>query len=153
IGLVFSPGASQPQCARAALRTILDNDSPGSRYYRWVSLLMLDGLDAASGRAVDTAHVFRRGTTDIPRWPLYALRAAAGLGPAKAVRRAVDSLAPSYRTLNTGQLWYVALGASTLRDTSTLLLVQREAVARADSSRTRLDRFVASLISPHVRLL
>jgi tetratricopeptide (TPR) repeat protein len=153
MGMVFSEGASQPQCARAALEAILDGDPPASRGYRWVSLLMLDGLDAASGRRVGIAHTARRGTTDVPHWPLYSLRASARLGSEKELRSKLDSLAPSYRALRTGDLWYAAIGAWALRDTSTLISIQHEAVARADSSGTRLDRQVARLISPHVRLL
>jgi tRNA A-37 threonylcarbamoyl transferase component Bud32/tetratricopeptide (TPR) repeat protein len=153
VGKLFSAGASQRQCARAALEAILDSDSLVPRGYRRASLMMLDGLDAASGHIGVIANTSRRGTTDLPRWRLYSLRATTGLGSEKEIRSALDSLAPSYRALPTGDLWYAAIGAWALRDARTLLLIQREAVARADSSRTRLDRQVASLISPHVRLL
>jgi hypothetical protein len=152
IGKLFSAGASQPQCARAALEAILDRDPLDSLHHRWSSLLMLDGLDAASGGIVGIERS-RRGTIDLPRWPLQYLRAAAGAGSEKEVRGALDSLRTSYRSLNTARLWYAAMGAWALRDTSTLISIQREAVARADSSRTRLDQRVADLISPHVRLL
>jgi serine/threonine protein kinase/tetratricopeptide (TPR) repeat protein len=148
----FSAGASQPQCARAALEAFLDRDPPSSLNYRWSSLLMLDGLDAASGGIVGI-QPSRRGTTDLPRWPLYSLRAIAGLGSQKEVRRALDSLATSFRTVSTAGLWYAAMAAWALRDSSTLISIQREVVTRGDSSRTRLDQRVASLISPHVRLV
>src|SRR5262249_18358762 len=115
IGKLFSAGASQPQCARAALETILDRHSPRSAHYRWSSLQILDGLDAASGGIVGI-EPSRRGTTDLPRWPLYALRATAGLGSEKELRRALDSLGTSFRAWNTVRLWYAAMGAWALRD-------------------------------------
>ena len=150
-GKLFSAGAMQPACARAALQALLEGDSIVPRGYRWVSLLTLEGIDEALGRSTTVGQAPRRGTADIPLWPLAALRAGPELQ--RDGRRALDSLASSYGTLRTGSLWYLGLIALRLRDTPALTSIQRVIASRADSSGTRVDRLVASQTSALLKVL
>ena len=149
-GKLFSAAAMQPACASAALRAILEGDST-SRGARWISLLTLEGIDQALGRRGDAGQTTRRGTADIPVWPLFALNGEAGLD--RDGRRALDSLASSLGAVRTGSLWYLGLIALRLHDTARLESIQRLVASRADSSGARIDKLVARQTSAMLLIL
>ena len=153
-GKIFSAGANQPICARAALQALLRADTSVVRpNYRWASLLILDGVDDALAYSPNAAEIGARVTANLSLWPLSALHDAKTPELDRMRRRALDSLAANYATLRIGHLWYLSLIALRLRDTAELASIQRIVESRADSSGARTDRLVAAEASARLSLL
>src|SRR5204863_119758 len=153
-GKVFSAGAKQPVCARAALQALVRADtSVVERAYRWVSLLTLNGVDEALAYSPNAAEIGARATADLALWPLLALYDGRTPDLDRMRRRALDSLAANYATRPTEHLWYLSVIALRVRDTAALASIQRIVELRADSSGARMVRLVAAEASARLSLL
>jgi tetratricopeptide (TPR) repeat protein len=152
VGKLFSSGAMQPSCARAAVKALLEGDSV-SINYRWSSLLILAGIDEAIGPSATDGKIPRRGTAGLPLWAVSALRQQRSPGLDRDGRRTLDSLASSYDTLQTRWLWYLSLIALRLRDTAALASIQPLTARRAVSSGARAEKLMADQTSAFLKLL
>jgi tetratricopeptide (TPR) repeat protein len=153
-GKLFSAGANQPLCARAALLALVRADSSVvSTNYKWSALLLLNGIDGALAYSPDSAEIGVRATANLPLWPLVALRDEDTPDLNRARRRILDSLAENYATLRAPALWHLGLIAFRLRDTVALGSIQRIVEARAASSGARTDKLVAAEGSARLSLL
>lgn len=154
VGKLMSAGGKQPVCGRAAVLALLTADtSVVPLNYRWVSLLILKGIDETLGLAPNDAELHGPGVARLPMWVLSGLVAAGTPELDRTRRHALDSLASSYQTLSTRHLWYLGLIAFRLRDEAALASIQRAIESRADSSGARMDRLVAGEVSARLKLV
>ena len=104
-GKLLAVGASQPDCAEAAFRAILNADSVALGE-RWGALQGLQALLIAIGRAGEVPSLLAsKAGTGLPASLLLLLDASAGAGFEESAQNEATQLSPSITTLSPTTLW------------------------------------------------
>ena len=152
-GKILGGGAAQPPCAVAAFRSLLET-SGTTVSTRYAALTGLLGLLAATGNAALAIDVLSwPGVVSINSKLPKLLGAAAGLPLEREAGPIADSASQSYSKLPSPVLW--ALGAWEFRSArlDRLAAIEGHLLKRADSTKARVDRLLASAINARVILL
>ena len=151
-GRVLARQASQAACAKAALRSVLRDDS-ASFAQRHGAMRVLNGLLIATGDTAELrALLASPDAADLPKWQFHLLAAAAGQGFEKEAALEADSLRASHARMGAPDLWLVGSWAARAGNVPRLLEISRLIRTKADSSHARRDVLLARLIEARMIL-
>ena len=152
-GRILARGASQPACARAALTAVFQDDS-ASLAVRHGALLGLNGLLLATGNGEELRTLFAsKAGSGLKLWQFYLQNAAAGVGFEREASVASDSLGRSYGRMEPKILWMIGSWIAQSGDVIRLREVANAMRVIADSSLSRQDLLIASLIEARLQLV
>ena len=160
-GRSLAAGGSQIECAMAAFAAVMRGDTATDGYgvgRRWASLLGLQSLLLAQGRADEVAHLLDSAAVGMPGvLALYPMDAAV-TGQltdraAQVAREDAERWGPEYRESgSTTRLWILAVWEASRGNAPVVAAIADELDQRADTNGSRLDRLLADAVAAHATL-
>jgi serine/threonine-protein kinase len=150
---------AQPACARAGSEAVWDNDSAAVAA-RWGALLVLNGLDVASGRYDEAVHLLESSqAVTLPGGALLLHDAVAGAPVEDHANRVAEHYGTDYSRIGSRRLsllgeWEAHHGrANRVRAIAGAFAAKRDSVQRqAHGEDRRIDSLLARVMAAHVTL-
>jgi serine/threonine-protein kinase len=152
-GKLLAVGASQPDCAEAAFRAILNADSVALGE-RWGALQGLQALLIANGRADEVPSLLAsKAGAGLPASLLLLLDASAGAGFEDLAQNEATQLSPSITTLSPTTLWLLGSWEARRGREAPLQAIVTAVHAKRDSSGLRRDSLLAAALDARLLLV